>query len=1527
VTVSKVLPYGMFGVGLDKAASSPNSRAMVAAAEELLRDSLLLFPNDAFMRLQAAHYMRAIGGNVFLERMFLRMAASLADTSTVDVLFYAEARLRQLHDEDIKIARGRMTVETRLYFDAMQAFAEQRVSYCRSLLLSFWSQLCDRTPDLQSLQRKGRQIFETCRATEAVFKELLAIVPTSVPVMRLYAEYLIDVANNAKLAEELMHDADQAEDELSKASTVRHSASDFAFGSIVTFDLGSDGVGLVRVSARDDNEAESRGSRGAGGPGGGGAGPTDMSVTTIGSITSANANALKLLGYTSVKREVLGREMSLLIPHPIASIHPRYLSGFMADGKQRTTGANRMLYVTHRSGFIVPVKAHVQTTREEFLVAFEEIQAQQLSFLWCYGAENGWKIQAADRRAATAFGLPLVGLRAGNVSATFATFVDDPAATVRKVRANPGCVIQLHNLAKGLSASSSFLAVQGSMKKSSLFGESSADTAARVKNSTSAFYTAHVQEVAIPLVDQPVFMWVLAFATPAEVQAAVQVGMLMSSFATEGVIRKAAKAKKKGARWSKSKMGAGGGSGGDDSSSSSGDEDGRDADATHFDGSLEGSVDSNDAQDSADESKQSSADASDDDDEHQKREKELAAVKAKKDAQRVADLRARAKSTLLPGMGSSSEERSTSHSGVAATNGSDPSALQSAPHPALQSAIHHGPHAGAQKRGVAFADSGDDSAPDKDDTKVAVGPAVGTLTVQPHAPHHDGPHHKHVEAGAPPLLAQHGGPLKPAKLGGSIARGGGSVASGGSGKSGGSDNSHLSPSEMLRRGVRVRSQHTETSLSRLRFSLIVVFGIVLVTNIISFVVTQSLTGQLLLNLESMGYNSQRAVHAQLSADFVQRLTAFNDLSMGSPKYDLKEGVGYARENIRVSIATMESLHKSLYAEAQKNGGEWLASYVEPRWRVVDLVAGTYIDRDHYAVTSRNVSLADIVFEYASRLRALWFYESVKFTADDANVFWVENNVPVSVAASLNTSLYFSSSTSENLTSQVNVANQIVLGVALVVFFLITVVVIVPSVLDVVREQRSVFDTLGRIPVKVMRHMRDTLAERISQLQREARGEEDGAFGSEENKEESDEVAAAAAANRELELASSPTGQSTRLRGAALAANLMQQSKAAKAAAAEEAKTRARPLSRCEALLCCGFCRKAGIGSNGAVPASRWSFIATASSRQLNTMGSEPPRKFSNASRVFVGLLARFIWPVLAFCTFYIGMYFVRSDTAVQAGFSRSAVLWTVELELLVSTIGFDVRAIMWYTEPSFMYAYTVKSDNDISMTMSVVKDVVFGSTTRHLQSLIVTSPATQRLMTINGCVENAVSAEECALYGGPNSYYGCNEYYRGALCKFPDGNTNISTAVFDNGIIGRGLYPALLELELLVLDVVRDAYASSANDVFESCDHVAGTRGDTINQLASNYLAAGLAALSAGVQAEAINSIVTSNNNDVLAVVLSSLAIFVIFFLVYRPLIARLDLEMKQNRTLLLLVPDEVAKAVPAVVMAAQKLAQFAQQQ
>jgi len=66
--------------------------------------------------------------------------------------------------------------------------------------------------------------------------------------------------------------------------------------------------------------------------------------------------------------------------------------------------------------------------------------------------------------------------------------------------------------------------------------------------------------------------------------------------------------------------------------------------------------------------------------------------------------------------------------------------------------------------------------------------------------------------------------------------------------------------------------------------------------------------------------------------------------------------------------------------------------------------------------------------------------------------------------------------------------------------------------------------------------------------------------------------------------------------------------------------------------------------------------------------------------------------------------------------------------------------------------------------------------------------------------------------------------------------------------------------------------------------------------------------------------------SDQYAVIFSSLALAAMYLFVYRPLIVFLDLEIKRSHYLLLLVPEEIAKVVPALVSAGQKLAVLAQE-
>ena len=61
-------------------------------------------------------------------------------------------------------------------------------------------------------------------------------------------------------------------------------------------------------------------------------------IPSLGVIQFGNSAALRVLGYSNAKRELLGKEMSLIIVNPIAPIHPQYLSTFVKTGNQRLTG-------------------------------------------------------------------------------------------------------------------------------------------------------------------------------------------------------------------------------------------------------------------------------------------------------------------------------------------------------------------------------------------------------------------------------------------------------------------------------------------------------------------------------------------------------------------------------------------------------------------------------------------------------------------------------------------------------------------------------------------------------------------------------------------------------------------------------------------------------------------------------------------------------------------------------------------------------------------------------------------------------------------------------------------------------------------------------------------------------------------------------------------------------------------------------------------------------------------------------------
>ena len=120
------------------------------------------------------------------------------------------------------------------------------------------------------------------------------------------------------------------------------------YGAPAAFDLAGDNVALLRVSAREEDGA-------------------------FGAISWANAAALRLFGFAGSARDFVGKDMSIIVPPPIAGLHARFMRGFVDDGVVRMTGQSRQLFCAHRAGHIVPILAHVHASGEEFLVAAEEV--------------------------------------------------------------------------------------------------------------------------------------------------------------------------------------------------------------------------------------------------------------------------------------------------------------------------------------------------------------------------------------------------------------------------------------------------------------------------------------------------------------------------------------------------------------------------------------------------------------------------------------------------------------------------------------------------------------------------------------------------------------------------------------------------------------------------------------------------------------------------------------------------------------------------------------------------------------------------------------------------------------------------------------------------------------------------------------------------------------------------------------------------------------------------------------------------
>ena len=607
---------------------------------------------------------------------------------------------------------------------------------------------------------------------------------------------------------------------------------------------------------------------------------------------------------------------------------------------------------------------------------------------------------------------------------------------------------------------------------------------------------------------------------------------------------------------------------------------------------------------------------------------------------------------------------------------------------------------------------------------------------------------------------------------------------------------------------------------------------------------------------------------------------------------------WSKERLRTSVDAAEALHQSLYLAAQGAGGAARDAYLLPALQVADLVPGSFASRDAHATTLRNISFSNLVLEYVAKARQVWWYPLPAVQPGEASVFWLEANGAGVLAGALNASMFLAAQASAGTSAAVALSNLVVLLVALLVFTLVALAAIMPSIGAVTREQHEVFEVLADVPLRAIRALRDAAAEKLSALKRAEEGEDQaaldvagggGAFGEE---------------GSEAEGGGGGEGVGVALLGAGAGA----------AAPAGEQRR------------CCGGC----CGGGGTAPAGeRRNSNAVAPHPALPPPPHHAPRRrrtYRRSSSGVLLLMLRLLWPVLLFCLYFVLMYLWRDDVNATARYFRSEVLWGAELQLLVPSIAYSLRnALAYNASEQWVPAWLNRTASQLALAGALVDSLTYGSEALGLRAALTASSTARELLMTNGCVPNEVSAGACANYGGRPCHY----FYAYSACHEPLGNVNASLPVFFYGLVGKGLLPALQQYLLLAgglagsrgaaLAAAAAAAAPGAPPALPVLPLTAPPLSN-VDQLGRLYLPAGLQALAAGRLAEDAAYLQSFSSLNLTATLCSVAALLGFYLALYRPLFAALDRDIKTARSLLLLLPEDTARSVPSVLDAGKRL-------
>lgn len=922
-------------------------------------------------------------------------------------------------------------------------------------------------------------------------------VSCSATVMRNYADFLLELSNNPRKAQQLLEDAEQMEDDASRAHAVAQ-ASNVQFYQVVSnFDLSADSVALMKVSSESGR---------------------------LGTITHVNGQACKLFGFSQL--ELMAKSLSDLIPQPIGTVHNSMMSSFLLTGAMRFIGVPRVSFILHRAGYMAPVKINVRASSEGFAAVIDSmVTPPGEMYVWCLGTQAGWRITSVCESAMGALGVDLPSLKAGSIS--LSRFLPTAASIVEKAVQGSMPLVELNNTAYDNSEPTSG---RGASTKS----------VPSLGTSKGLMCQLQAQAFNFPQLGQPLYMLRLKKTgsdTAAQLLAKQRMtgtisedseeesGSEVDSDAVHGSEdsessldsgrgkRKLAAAKGKGgvptpAGSKNGSKGSGRGSpvyehgraphampragsnmmdisacpvmtatAGKGSPSTAGTSEPTGSFATFPSGSR------------AHTSKPPS---------HSERHPQQPSHTVKKGSSDEDNSDTSRPSTVKDPLPSVGEDYQVDTSRVS-TDGEQPPEVGKG-RSARTGAAHHLPgqapptHAGAADKGAqglivdsskpvsimkrasftlldqAHPDSmasprrGSSAAPLHSALKKSTSFAnKQNVYAPPPARGYD------TESSHPTATHERVSTMGSQKQGGNAKEGGshehadddkGSAFSGSkkhkagsthSKGSGGSGTSATSVTEILRRGVNAKAGKLETSLMLTRWAVLLVFALTAALNIGSLLATRTLMNQLSENIMLVFKNGRRAVLAQRLYSNVQ------SWALSQAGLDTLPNMTIEVDRNAKYLTQLEDLNLYLYSKVDGSLRDEKLLYTDgSALQVHDLSPGqnNSLELINFRYTNRTLNLANAVIEFVSRMRRVLTLNNTQIQYSNADVFWVVDTGSNALRTGMNNSLMYANQRSQFQGDRIDATDQIILIVSEVAFVVVFFCVMLPAVTQVVHSHHE-----------------------------------------------------------------------------------------------------------------------------------------------------------------------------------------------------------------------------------------------------------------------------------------------------------------------------------------------------------------------------------------------------------------------------------------------------------------------------------------